>query len=828
MIVSLNWLKKYTEINLSIDELVDVIGERLVEIEGVEYIGDKYKDVIIVQIAEASRLEGSDHLSVVMIDDGGVVQGVDRDDQGRVQVVCGAPNVVEGAFVAWLPPKSVVPATVGDKEPFVLSAKPLRGVMSNGMLASAKELDLYDDHTGILIVDKDVKPGDSFMETYELDDYILDIENKSLTHRPDAFGVIGFARELAGVQGKRFETPEWFDNLTAEVENSGDEELQVVIDNPDLSDRFQAVILTDIDESKPSPVQMQTYLARCGIRPISASVDISNYLMLLTGQPSHTYDYDKLLQVSGGRNDIHVRAAAKNEKLTLLDGKEITLDESDIVIAAGDVAVGLAGAMGGSSTAVDSTTKRVLLEVATFNLYNLRSTQMRHGIFSEAVTRFTKGIPASISSPVIGEAVRMLSDIAGAKTVSPIADAYPGKVEDIKIDVSTERVNEVLGTRFTADDIVNILENVGFSVEYGDGVSTVSVPHWRKDISIPEDIIEEVGRLTGFDTIELTLPKRNSTAVMPEAFDKLRASIRQVLVRAGANEVLTYSFVHQDVLSKAGQEVDNSYQIVNSISPELQRYRQSLTPSLLSVIHPNVKAGFSSFALFELNKTHDKSSGLTDESVPVEHDRLAFTIVVEEKTKAAFYTAKHYLEYLSQSLGIELEYRKLEEPSNDPVLAPFEPKRSALVFEVKSGAYLGVVGEYRKAVRLPWKISDKVAGFELNVQALHEAVSEVSSSDSYKPLSRYPGTDRDICFQVGLDVPYGTIFATIKDTLIDKEYIWDVEPVDIYKPEDGGTKNITVRINLGSYDKTLTGDEVASVCDEVIEAVIGKTKGKVV
>jgi len=207
MIISVNWLKKFTDIDVSIEELASLIGERLVEIEEVVHIGDKYKDVIVAKVVECAPLEGSDHLNVTKIDDGGVAKDVERDENGLVQVVCGAPNVKAGMFVAWLAPNTVVPETYGSAEPFVLGAKSLRGVMSNGMLASARELDLYDDHSGILEIDKDTKPGASFAELYELDDYLLDIENKSLTHRPDTFGVIGFARQVAGIQGKEFNTP---------------------------------------------------------------------------------------------------------------------------------------------------------------------------------------------------------------------------------------------------------------------------------------------------------------------------------------------------------------------------------------------------------------------------------------------------------------------------------------------------------------------------------------------------------------------------------------------------------------------------------------------
>ncbi len=824
MIVSLNWLKQYTDINLSIDELTILIGERLVEIEGVEYIGDKYKDVIVARVVTCAPLEGTDHLSLTTIDDGGVRQGVDRNDDGYVQVVCGAPNVEAGILVAWLPPESVVPETYGDKEPFVLGAKQLRGVVSNGMLASAKELDLYDDHTGILIIDKNAKPGDSFRDLYELDDYLLDIENKSLTHRPDAFGVIGFAREVAGIQGLPFSNPDWL-QLDRKLEGVEGESLQVAIDDPTLSDRFQAVLLTDINENALSPIQMQTYLSRSGIRPINAAVDAANFVMLLTGQPSHTYDYDKLLAVSGGSGVVHVRTARTDETLELLDGKVIELDESDIVIAAGDVAVGLAGIMGGATTAVDETTKRVLLEVATFDLYHLRTSQMRHGIFSEAVTRFTKGIPAPLGGPALAEVVRLLQENAGAKVASFVADDYPGERRPGVVTVTEDLVNSVLGVQLSAEDIVTILENVGFDVAFSHLTATVTVPYWREDIHIAEDIVEEVGRMVGFDTINLTLPSRNTKAVEPSGFDTFRSKLRQYLVRAGANEVLTYSFVHEDSLKKAGQNPENSYRIVNSLSPELQRYRQSLTPSLLPLVHANKKAGYDNFALFEINKTHDIASGLTDENVPVEHSRVAF-VIAPNGDSTAYYVAKKYVDYIAEMLGVSVDFRPLEKVGDDPVVAPFEPKRSAALFDNRSGAYLGIVGEYRKAVASAWKLPESVAGFELNLQALFRA-SAARSSD-YRPLSKYPGTERDVCFRVGSEVPYREILSETKKILEKTHLITSIEPVDIYRAEGAETKNVTIRIRLGSYDKTLTSDEVAAVMGEVESGVTGATKGEVV
>lgn len=826
MIISVNWLKKFTDITGSIDELATLIGARLVEIESVENLGEKYKDVIVAKVVECAPLEGSDHLNVTKIDDGGAVADIERDDNGLVQVVCGAPNVHAGMLVAWLPPRSVVPVTFGEAEPFVLGAKPLRGVMSNGMLASARELDLYDDHSGILEVDIDAAPGSLFAEVYELNDYLLDIENKSLTHRPDAFGIVGFAREVAGIQGLPFETPDWLGVLEPVIENDGSLEApRIAIEDPALSDRFQAIVLSGIDEAATSPVLVQTYLARSGIRPINASVDISNYLMLVTGQPSHAYDYDKLKAVAGGDFTLRVRLAREGETLVLLDGKEIQLDPSDIVVAAGETAVGLAGIMGGQSTLVDVSTKNVVFEAATFDLYHMRSSQMRHGIFSEAVTRFTKGIPAPLSSPVIAEAVRMLEQYTGAHATSGIVEDYPTVREPIEVKVSEAQINKTLGTQFAAEDIVDLLQNVGFGIALNELDVTVTVPYWRQDIHLPEDVIEEVGRLAGYDTINLTVPRRDFVAVQPTSFDQLRTVLRRQLVRAGANEVLTYSFVHGDVLKKAGQSPENSYRITNSISPDLQYYRQSLTPSLLLHVFANVKAGYGSFALFEFNKVHQKADGLTNEDVPVERDSIALIVADAKKSGAAYYEAKRLLEYTLGVVGIDVSYRPLI-TETDAAYAPFEPKRSAVMVDSKTNQTLGVVGEYKKAVQKAYKLPEYTAGFEIDPRVVLESSKEVGIR--YQPLSRYPGTERDVCFQVSDSTTYADVADVAKRTLAETGLIATVEPLDIYKPEETATKNITLRFKLASYEKTMTNDEVTTVMDTVIKAVIDATNGKVI
>lgn len=833
MIISVNWLKEYTAIDLPTDELATLIGARLVEIEEVIDVSEKYKGVVIARVVECSKLEGSDHLNSTKLDDNGHVADVERDENDLVQVICGASNLREGMLVAWLPPKSIVPETYGAAEPFVLEARKLRGVMSNGMIASARELDLFDDHTGILEVAMETKPGTSFAQLFELNDTLLDIENKSLTHRPDAFGVIGFAREVAGIQGKPFTTPEWLRNtapLLGDKKASDIVQPRITIDDSTLSARYQGVVIGNVNGAIATPLPLQTYLARVGMRPISAIVDTTNYLMLTTGQPLHAFDYDKLAAVNNGDIDIHVRAGRSGESLELLDGRTIKLAAEDIVIANGDVAVALAGAMGGAATEVDDSTQTIFLESATFNLYKLRATQMRHGIFSEAITRFTKGQPAELTAPVLVKALELLHEFMNAERLSDIAEAYPEKQQPITIDISVQRVNDTLGSHLTLEAMLHTLKTVEFTVETTrDSEETLQVtpPYWRNDIYIPEDLIEEIGRLNGYDSIMPTLPKRDFTAVAPHSFDEFRSRVGMILSRAGANEVLTYSFIHGNTLEKAGQKREDSYRITNSISPNLQYYRQTLTPSLLQYIHSNIKQGYDEFALFELNKVHPKPHGLTSEGVPSEVDMIALTITSKKPLQGApYYQAKRYGEFLASSLGLELRFEPIETEPHYPVTAPFEHQRSAFVYEAVGNTFLGIVGEYKKTVAKAFKLPEYSAGFEIGAMELHEAVQKLENN--YRPLSRFPGTERDICFQISAGMSYGRIAKQVKKMLQDEPLEVTLVPVDIYQAKGDTVKNITVRVGLTSHEKTLTGGEVAAIIGRVTAAVVADTGARVI
>lgn len=843
MIISLNWLKEYVDIDVSAEELATLIGARLVEVEETVDLAAKYRGATIVRVMSAEKVEGSDHLTLTKVDDGGITKGVERDAEGLVQVVCGAPNVTVGMATVWLPPEMTVPATYGTDDPFVLGVRELKGYKSNGMLASISELDLGEDHDGIVrLREMDLKPGNSFMEQYGLDDVLLDIENKSLTHRPDCFGIVGFAREVAGILGKRFETPEWLDcelntasaqdqrqlgsNLPATTEK-----LDIEIKDAELCPRYQAVVISKcvcLDDRRPWTTglsEMDLKLIKSGMRPIDPVVDMTNYLMLLTGQPLHAFDYDKLVKVGGLETPkIIVRVAKKGEKLELLDGRMIECDENDILITSNDVPVALAGAMGCKNTVIDEGTKNIIVESATFSLYNLRRTQMKHGIFSEAITRFTKGQPAELTEPVVRR-----YGVTGYMAESEIFDCYPRKQEKVTVELTTEDINGLLGTNYKVEEVMKVLGNVemkvGVKVGAG-GMGTirkivahstsmlyVHVPYWRTDIHIKEDIIEEVGRLLGYDNVPIDLPKRKFEAVAPDKLGDLKARIRGILSKAGANEVLTYSFVHSDLLKKAEQDLENSYQIVNSISPELEYCRQSLTPSLLDKASMNLKAGYEKFALFEINRISQKSDGLNDEKVPVEKNKVAMMVVDKKVKGAVYYEAKKYVEYLMGELGVEVKFMAMEKKLSS-TSRPFELKRTAEI-QTADGKMIGIVGEYKNSVRKAFKLPEYAAGFEFSIENIEGKVSELAGE--YKKMSRYQSVERDLTLKVASEVEYACIEEVLREALDTFGLDYAVEPVSIWQGEDKATKNVSFRLRFASYEGTLGKGEITKIMDAIVK-----------
>ncbi|MBR3386339.1 phenylalanine--tRNA ligase subunit beta [Candidatus Saccharibacteria bacterium] len=776
MRISLNWLKKYVNINVTNDELIRLIGARLVEVEGVIDETHKYDKIYVVRVASAEKIPDT-HLTLCKIDAGEAprdLKNVECDENGFVQVMCGAPNVREGMLAAWIAPGAVVPASVHEDAPFVIGKRKMLGKYdSYGMLAGADELDFGDDHTGIAEIDPDeAEPGQAIAEVFELDDLILEIENKSLTHRPDCFGIIGFAREVAGILGEKFDAPMVQDNFKI------DNEIKIEIADAQICPRYVAMVFEKHGELKKKYLTWQdTILAKSGMRPVDRVVDATNYLMLLTGQPLHAFDYDKFVAVGGGGNPkIIVRLARDGERLTLLDGKEVELCQDDIVITSNDVPVALAGAMGGLATAIDESTRNIILESATFSLYNLRKTQMAHGIFSEAITRFTKGQPPYQCMMVAGEFAGMVIDGFKIKTIS---DKYLVREKEIIVKVTVGDINELMGTNYDEKMIVRTLENVGFTVKSRHGNMEVHVPAWRTDIHIKEDIIEEVGRLNGYDNIVPTLPRHKTAG--RNALWELKTTVRNTLKSYGANELLTYSFVSEKLLKKAGLETTNSYKIVNSISPELQYVRQSIVPSLLEKAYMNQKLPVDKLAIFEINKVYQKEWGMDAENVPVEKMRLGFVIAERKGTGDAYYAAKNYAVKLLEELNILVKFLPLK--SKEALALPFEPKRAAEIWV--DDTCIGVVGEFKNSVRRNFKLAEYLAGFEIDMMEMLRLSGKKVVSGNFTIRDK-----QDITITTTKD------YADVYDELLAKYSDADILPVGIYQPKGVREKNVTFHLEF--------------------------------
>jgi len=822
------------------DKLVERIGAQLAAVEETISFGAKFGGIVIVKVVQCWKHGNSDHLNVCLIDDGGRNQEVARNNDGLVQVVCGAQNVREGLSVAWLPPGATVPSS-SDSDPFVLTVREIRGEVSNGMLASAKEMALGDSHEGILEIDGDVEPGTLFTDKYNLGgDVVIDMENKMFTHRPDCFGTLGVAREIAGVQGQKFTSPDWYQaNVTIPV--AGDRKLAVEVRNdiPNLVPRFVAVPMSGIS-IKPSPVWLQVELSRLGMRPINNLVDLTNYYMLLTGQPLHAYDYDKVVAQDPGATSatIVVRKAPEGEKLTLLNGKEIEPRAEAIMIATATKAIGLAGVMGGSDTEVDESTSDIILECASFNMYSIRRTSMSHGIFSDAVARFNKGQSPLQNMAVAARIVQEIIDICGGQVAGNVVDDNHISTEVLErasmyapLIVSAAFINDRLGLQLPATDIVELLINVEFQAHQTSTSDEISVtaPFWRTDIEIPEDVVEEVGRLYGFDKLPLELPHRNITPATKNPTLLQKSHIRNVLSQSGANELLNYSFVDGKLLDTVGQNKDIAFKLSNALSPELQYYRMSLTPGMLDKVHANIKAGYDEFVLFELGKLH-ATTEYGDDELPKSFDNLAVVIAAEDKkverdySGAAFYQARKYLVAVLADFDAsatllpigDVEKAEIEAQALlSQLMAPFDTVRSAVI--KVSDRIVGVVGEYKPSIRKTLKLPVYSAGFEMDISDL-----QLRGGSQYVRRSRFPGITQDICLRVPIAVSYQQLHDFTWQNLQQGQPEGTeihLAPYDIYqRPDDSEFKQVTFRFSISSHERTMTDAEVNSLLDTVASA----------
>lgn len=619
-------------------------------------------------------------------------------------------------------------------------------------------------------------------------DFILEIENKGLTHRSDCFSHLGIAREVSAVFKVKLTDP--LEKLSAKkfkLEKKLPIKIKVLA--KDLCPRYCGIVLTNLKVS-PSPNRLKTGLGRLGVRPINNIVDVTNYVMLELGQPLHAFDYEKVKN-----QQIIVRKAKKGEKLVTLDGVKRNLDQNDLVIADPVKPIGLAGIMGGTNTEVSSTTKTIILESANFEARNNRITSKNLNLRTEASTRFEKNLDITLPLPAINRAIEMMQKLAGAKVASDLIDLQNKTFKPKIVKVTTEWLNKFIGINISNEEIISILEYLGFEIKNQNGLLTVEVPPWRQDVSMEADIAEEVARIYGYDKIPIALPKEEDKPppLNPNLF--WRKKTKLFLESMGFTEIFTPPFIGQELLERCLATNEDYLQLVNPLTVDQEFMRRSLIPSLLEVSKNNLKY-FDKFRIFEIDRVF-----IPEEKEPPGEILYLTGVVIGEK----YLQVKGIIETLLDEMGIKnykFEPYQLKKTFYGKV---FHPVRTAETM-VKNDS-LGVVGEISPHILARFGIKSRVVVFDLDFK---EFVRHASRAKKYTPIPKYPAIIEDLAFVIPPKTLVGEMLEEIKKV---SKLIVDAELLDSYK------NTRTFRITYQSPRKTLTDKEVKKIREKIVQKV---------
>jgi phenylalanyl-tRNA synthetase beta chain len=721
------------------------------------------------------------------------IHQVDLGDQKR-QVIAGASNATAGSLVAVALPGTTVPSGT-----YVRDAK-IAGVAGQGMLCSAAELRLSEDHDGILLLDEG-KPGQPLEELIP-SDAVLDVE--VTPNRPDNLSHLGLARELAAALGRQL-PHDFMPPFTGGVEPPGTELIDVRINDPDLCRRYIGAVITGVRVG-PSPAWLQRRLRACGVRPISNVVDVSNYVLLEYGQPLHAFDYAKI----GGRQII-VRRARAGEELLCLDGETRRLGPEMLVIADAKRPVALAGLIGGEETAVTQGTSDVLLEAANFEGVNIRSTTRALRLRTEASTRFEKNISPELALAGARRAAQLLAEVCGGHVHTDWADVYPRPQQPVRVAVRPQRIDAILGVHVPLQEMEAILERLGFQVRISpDGAWDVLPPVFRLDVSIAEDIAEEVGRIYGIEKVPPTLPGGRRAEWIPASPSAERRldPVRYLLAAAGFTEALTPSLMSGGLLQRLGVS-GAAMSVVNPISDDQDTLRTTLIPPLGKAAALNQRYGRPEVLLFEIGRAYLRRAE-EPEGQPDEPQRLAALragLDGPRTSRAAFLALKGALERAVAAIATPgLEYRRAAPPL-------FHPGRCAEV--LVQGRSLGHVGELHPGVAGALDLEGRAVAAEIDLAPL----LELDEPRRARPLPRFPAVVRDLAVVVPVQVPAGELHATIKAA--GGELLESCRAFDEYRGSQlpDGLKSVAFALLFRSPERTLTDAEVDAALESIRKAL---------
>ncbi len=796
MLISYNWLKKF--VNLSDSITVEEVAARLkattVEVEGTKKQGELLNNVVVGKVISAVKHPNADKLKLCRVDVG----------NEELQIVCGGSNVSEGMLAAI----GKIGAKVqwhGEGELIELAPTKIRGEESFGMICASDEIGLREmfpakGEKEILdlsnLADKKNIVGVPLAEVLGLNDTILEIDNKSLSNRPDLWGHYGMAREVAVLFNRDLKKYE-----TAKIKPGKDFKLKVEIEDFKLCPRYMAVAVSGIKVG-PSPKWLQEKLLAVGSNPINNIVDITNYIMLELGQPLHAFDAAKV------GNKIGVRLAKAGEKFVALDEQEYILSGSDLMIVSDNKLLGIAGVKGGleSGTYVDTTT--VIFESANFSAAGVRKTSTRLGLRTDSAMRYEKNLDPNLCEVALQRAVELALEFCPeAKAVSKVVDEKKFYLATGPIELPSDIFAKKLGVDIPQKDILNILSRLGFEVKPKKNSFLITIPTWRatKDIAIAEDIVEEVARFYGYENIPAVLP---SFPINPPEANELRnleRNIGETLVKnLGYNEVYNYSFVSDIQVGKMGDDLKKYLELDNPLSKERPFLRRNLLPNLLENVENNIE-NYPEVKIFEIGKVFStKQSGLrldsNGDSLLPKQDTWLAAMYAGKKDSTPFWQARRALENIFAELKTEFQILPAD------LVQPWEhPTRLALV--ACGGETLGVICEINPLVAQNLGIEQRVGVLQLNLSLLIQVLSKQKDKTNYKPASIYPAVTRDLAFLVKKEVTHQQILKVLNKS---SDLLKDVELFDVYEGNKigDGYKSMAYRLTYAHSDRTMTADEI--------------------
>jgi phenylalanyl-tRNA synthetase beta chain len=797
MLISYNWLKEYVNIEISPSELADKITKSGIEVEMVESLNKGISGVVVGYVQECIQHPNADKLRVCKVDIG----------QGEVsQIVCGAPNVAQGQKVAVAVPGAVLPGN------FKIKKAKLRGEESLGMICSLQELGVdtklvpKEYATGIFVMPSDAEPGSDALEYLNLNDHVLEL---GLTpNRADCLNVLGVAYEVAAILEQDVKLP---DTSYTASEEKAEDFISVSIESLEDNPYYGAMIIRDV-KIGPSPLWMQNRLMASGIRPINNIVDITNYVLLEYGQPLHAFDYNRL-----GSKEIVVRRAAEGEHIQTLDDQDRTLKDTHLVITNGKEPIAVAGVMGGATSEVQSDTTNVLLEAAYFASGRVRAASKDLGLRSEASSRYEKGIDRNRVYAAAKRAAGLMAEIAGGKVADGIVEAGKRKVNTYTVKMDVSRMNGLLGTSITSEQTAAIFDRLGFSYKESDGIFEVVVPSRRPDITIEADLIEEAGRIYGYDRIPTTYLLSEARPGGLTDSQAKRRGIRNYLEGAGLYQAVTYALTTPEKSTHFSYSGDAVYPIsvAHPMSEERSTLRMSLLPQLLEVLQYNRNRSMEDLAVYEMGSVFiNRQEVLND--LPEEYVFVSGAVTgvfnehlwQGERKTVDFFVLKGILEGLMSELDLS---ERITYESGE--VENMHPGRTAIV--KLDGIPVGFVGQLHPALQKDLDLKDSYV-FELNATSLVEAETEQMV---YQTLPRYPSITRDIALVVDQELPAGDLFTVIQAA--GGELLKEVNLFDLYQGEkmEEGKKSLAFSLKYFDPERTLTDEEVVTAHNRVLKSL---------